>query len=396
MYLLKFPPRILLLLSLAVGCSAPNATLPPDVDRLAYSVELTSIRSKLPDTFWQLIDGPQAPVATARSGGSDRNILVLSAGARDGAYSAGVLVGWSATGTRPTFDVVTGISTGALVAPMAFLGQKYDRLLEDSFTSVRTEDIYFRRPWLAVLWSDSLADSEPLRRRIDEQVTDGMLAEIAQAHLAGRRLYVGTTNLATGRLTVWDLGAIAASSNPDKRELFRKVLLASCSIPGLFPAVPIEIDVDGRRYTELHADGGITSSMLLHTLMVIDKNGGAIPNVYTIIAGKLSPEPRYVHRRLISVFGASVQEMLESRTRGDLSRVFLLSRMMGGRFAFTSIPQDLQVDPDSTHFDPVDMRRLFEAGYAQAANEWRSAPPWIHPEEWPQPRSGTRFKTSSE
>jgi predicted acylesterase/phospholipase RssA len=359
--------------------------------------ELDAIRTKFPDTFAQLIEERQAPLLADRQGvESTRNILVLSAGGRDGAYSAGVIVGWSATETRPTFDVVTGISTGALIAPLAFLGQRYDPVLRDSFTSVRTEDIYRKRSWTTLLWSESLADPSPLRRRINEQVTDGMLAEIAQAHQDGRRLYVGTTNLATGQLTVWDLGAIAAGPDPNKRELFQKIILASCSIPGLLPAVPIEIEVDGRRYTELHADGGISASMFLHPLMVLNKSGMSRANVYAVVAGKLAPEPRNIDRSFISEFGASVQEMLESRTRGDLVRVFLLSRLMGGRFAVTSIPQDLQVDPDATHFDPEAMGRLFEAGYAQAAKGWRSAPPGINPEEWPRPRKSVQFKTSNE
>jgi predicted acylesterase/phospholipase RssA len=395
MYMRKLPPCISLLLSLALGCAVPHATPPPDVDRLSLGAELAAIRSNFPGTIVQLIDSPQSPV-DPQPGASCRNILVLSAGGKDGAFSAGVLVGWSAAGTRPTFDVVTGISTGALIAPMAFLGQRYDRLLTDSFTTVRTEDIYRRRPWMAVLWSDSLADSEPLRRRIDEQVTDGMLTEIARAHLEGRRLYVGTTNLATGRLIVWDMGAIAAGSDPKKRELFQKVILASCSIPGLFPAVPIEIEVDGRRYTELHADGGISSSMFLHPLMVIGKDGGTKANVYTIVAGKLSSESRYVYRRFISVFDASVQELLESRTRSDLLRVFLLSRLTGGRFAVASIPQEQRVDPDATRFDPEEMKRLFEAGYDRAVIGWRSTPPGVNPEEWLLPRTGTHFKLSSE
>jgi predicted acylesterase/phospholipase RssA len=382
------------LLFLVSGCATPRPIAPPDVDRLTQGVRTEVIRATIPDTFVQLLDGPQAPVTSGyRDGESARNILVLSAGGRDGAYSAGVLVGWSAAGTRPTFDVVTGISTGALIAPMTFLGERYDQLLMENFTTVRTEDIYRKRPWMSVLWSDSLADSGPLRDRINAQVTDVFLTEIARAHRDGRRLYIGTTNLATGQLTVWDMGAIASGSDPNKRQLFQKVILASCSIPGLFPAVPIEIEVDGRRYIELHADGGISSSMFLHPLMVLETTRNTKTNVYTIVAGKLSPEVRQVHRRFISEFGASVQEMLESRTHGDLVKVFLLSRLIGGSFAVTSIPPEIEVDPDVTRFDPVDMRKLFYAGYARVGNGWRPIPPGVKPDEWLQPRTGTQFIT---
>jgi predicted acylesterase/phospholipase RssA len=391
-------PRILsaavkLALSLILGCSSPQVNRPPNVDALALGVEAAAIREKLPDAFTQLLEASQPPVASPQAGESSRNILVLSAGARDGAYSAGVLAGWSAAGTRPTFDVVTGISTGALIAPFAFLGKNYDHLLLENFTTVHTRDIYRCRPLLAVLWSDSLADSGPLRRRIEEQVTDEFLEEIAQAHRDGRRLYIGTTNLSTGRLTVWDMGAIAAGPSPDRRDLFRKVILASCSIPGMFPPVPIEIELDGQRYTELHSDGGISASMFLHPLMMIDHRRGCPANVYAIVAGKLSPESRDIRRRFDSVFGASVQEMLESRTRGDLIRVFLLSRLAGSRFAVTAVPQDLSVNPDVTRFEPEDMMLLFRAGYARAVTGWSPTPPGVNPEEWLRPRTGTQFST---
>jgi hypothetical protein len=136
--------------------------------------------------------------------------------------------------------------------------------------------------------------------------------------------------------------------------------------------------------------------MFLHPLMVIDKDGGTKANVYTIVAGKLSSESRYVYRRFISVFDASVQELLESRTRSDLLRVFLLSRLTGGRFAVASIPQEQRVDPDATRFDPEEMKRLFEAGHDRAVIGWRSTPPGVNPEEWLLPRTGTQFKLSSE
>ncbi len=306
-----------LLLAIAPGCAAPREAPPPGTD-LLMGAESVTVRSNVPDALAQLIDSPQSPAAAGENASAaDRNILALSGGGRDGAYSAGILAGWSAAGTRPTFDVVTGISTGAIIAPLAFLGQRYDRVLADRFTTVRTEDIYRSRPWLAVLWSDSLADSGPLRRLIDEHVTDGLLAEIAHAHHEGRRLYVGTTNLDTGRLTVWELGAVAAGSDPKKRDLFRKVILASCSIPGLLPPVPIEIEVDGRQYTELHADGGVSATMFLRPFMVSGNCGGGATNVYLVMAGKQSPEPRYVKRRFFAVSGVSLQELLESRTRGD-------------------------------------------------------------------------------
>lgn len=384
-----------LMLVLSSGCAAPRAVPPPELTQLASAdSHLAVARSDLPNNLAQLLHSPLSPAAADQHSATPvRNILVLSGGGRDGAYSAGVLAGWSAAGSRPPFDVVTGISTGALIAPLAFLGARYDQYLSDSYTKVHTEDIYRRRPYLSLLWSESFADSAPLRHRIDAQVTDAFLAEIAQAHAAGRRLYVGTTNLDTGRLVLWDLGAIAAGTDPDKRELFRKVLLASCSIPGLLPPVPIEIDVHGKRYTELHVDGGVSASMFLTPYMALGDQTGARTNVYVIVAGKLSSEPRSVERRLIAVSGESLQKLLTAQTRGDLLRTFLLTRLTGGHFAVTSVPQELAVTQDNTRFNMDEMRNLFDAGYARATDgtAWRSTPPGVSPEEWAWPRTGTSF-----
>lgn len=383
------------MLVLASGCAVPRTIPPLDLTQLASAEShLAAARTDLPDNLAKLMDSPLSPATTDRqSPAPARNILVLSGGGRDGAYSAGVLNGWSAARTRPSFDVVTGISSGALIAPLAFLGAHYDQFLTDSYTKVHTEDIYRKRPCLSLLWSESFADSAPLRRRIHAQVTDAFLAEIAQAHASGRRLYVGTTNLDTGRLVLWDLGAIAAGTDPDKRELFCRILLASCSIPGLLPPVPIEVDVQGKRYTELHVDGGVSASMFLTPYMVLGKQPDAHTNVYVIVAGSLSSEPRNVERRLVAVSGESLQKLLIAQTRSDLLRTFLLTRLTGGRFAVTSVPQGLAVAQDSMRFNEGEMKQLFDAGFARAADgtAWRSSPPGVSPDEWAWPRTGTSF-----
>jgi predicted acylesterase/phospholipase RssA len=382
-----------LLLALAVGCAAPRAVPPLDVDHPSADSAAAALRPELRGILAEVIR-PQE-VLDHPSSAAGRNLLVLSGGGKLGAYSAGILSGWTARGTRPPFDVVSGISTGALIAPFAFLGLRYDRIRADNYTTVRTENIYRRRPYLAMLWSESLADSAPLRRRIDEQITDDFLAEIAQAHITGRRLYVGTTNLDTGRLVPWDLGAIAAGTDPDKLALFRKVLLASCSIPGLLPPVPIEIEVDGQRYTELNVDGGISASMFLHPYMILGNHTGVETNIYVIVAGKLSLELRRVESRFIAVSGEALQELLNTQTRSDLLQTFLLTRLTGGRFAIASVPPELPVSQDGTRFNTEEMRRLFDAGYERASSgaAWLSTPPGVSPGEWSRPRTGIRFNT---
>ena len=192
---------------------------------------------------------------------SRKSILVVTGGGSYGAYPAGVLVGWTAAGTRPQFDVVTGISTGALLGAFAFLGPSEDGELQRCYTTLRNEDIYRRNRLVRAILSESFADTAPLAKVIAEVATDERIGRFAAEHQKGRRFYVGTTDLDARRAIVWDMGAIASRGTPESRELFRSVLLASASIPGFFPPVRIPITVDGRRYVERHIDGGTTSSM---------------------------------------------------------------------------------------------------------------------------------------
>ena len=163
------------------------------------------------------------------------------------------------TGSR--FDVVTGVSTGALIGTLAFLGPDRDPDLRRFYTTVSDADLFDRRSTLAALLSDALADPGPLARRIAAVVDDRFLAAVAAEHAKGRRLYVGTTHLDSRRLVVWDMGAIATRGKPEDLALFRKVLLASASIPGFFPPVPLPVEVDGKTVEELHVDGGVTASL---------------------------------------------------------------------------------------------------------------------------------------
>jgi hypothetical protein len=395
------------------GCAAvrdfPAPNLPPRerlVDRAAA------------DDMRPAAAGPIALVSHAD--GEAANVLVLSGGAMNGAFPAGLLKGWSESGTRPRFDVVTGISTGALIAPFAFLGAECDAELERVYTTTNANQIY-RLRWLWSLpWADALADSEPLRRRIKKEVTAEMLARIADEHRQGRRLYVGTTNLDTLQLVVWDLGAIAAGDDPQKLDLFQEVLLASCSIPGLLPPVPINVVIDGKRYSELHADGNVSASLFVPSQMLEAggessltdegrpsvEHGGSVgrpattgerpatTNVYVIVAGKLAPERATVARRLWHVSDVSLKGLIQSQMEGDLQRVYLSTRLSGAQFHLAAIPQDLETKSDSMSFDQKSMRQIFDAGrqFGKRGGPWGEAPPGIDPAEWTAPRGGVVFR----
>jgi len=376
--------------ALSGGCAIFRGEPPPSPPPGGRLVEVGA-----PD---QALPSPQtAAKATPRP---PRHVLAISGGGMYGAYSAGVLRGWTEAGTRPTFDVVTGVSTGALIAPFAFLGAEFDDLLEREYTRSVQGDIYRKRVLLAPLWSDSIADSTPLRRRIAADITPALLDRIARAHEQGRRLYVGTTNLDTKQLVVWDLGAIAAGDGPNRLALIRHVILASCSVPGFFAPVPIDVEVDGRRYTELHADGGVAASLFLRPEMVgLDPlrprrpTGPDRTEIRVIVSGKLDAPGGPVTRSFLGVSTDALSGVLKAQQDGDLMQVFLLSRYLGADFSLTAVPRDLPVNGSAFDFDPGPMRLLYAAGRRAAADPsaWRSLPPGLTPDELARPRAGTQF-----
>lgn len=390
---------------LAAGCTARHrAGAPPTFLRDSAVVQPGPADDNGPietELLRSLVDRTKtanaAPDPAARPG----KFLALSGGGMYGAYSVGVLNGWTAAGTRPRFDVVTGVSTGALVATYAFLGTEYDATMAQLYTTVTDRDIYRKRPRPALLFSDAAASSEPLKRLIEAQVDDAIIAGVARGHAEGRRLYVGTTNLDTRRLVVWDMGAIAASGRPDAKELYRTILLASASVPGFFPPVPIGVEVNGRPYTELHADGGATTGVFLRaSTLHVDQaalRAGRQPlagsDAYVIIAGKLYADPAVTDRRALRVAESALTSVVSSQTRGELFRIYALCLLGGMNYHLAAIPEDFAVSPDAMGFDPAEMRRLYAAGYDAAAGgrAWRDTPPGAEPHEQTRPRTGTQF-----
>ncbi len=339
------------------------------------------------------------------------NILACSGGAVYGAYSAGVLCGWTQSGLtpeqggRPEFDVVTGISTGALVAPFAFLGTEFDPVLQSEYTSVRTEDIYTRQPLRRVL-SESLVDATPFRQRLERRVTPDLIARIAAEHEKGRRLYIGTTNLDTKRIVLWDVGAIAKRGTPEAVQLVRDVILASASIPGFFPPVRIPVTIDGRRYEELHVDGSVTRSLFFRPPAAqpgsdVDPDELADSNLYVLVAGKINPAPDATRLRTLPIALSSTSLLLYSLTRGDLYRMYTYCLLTGMNLRVSAIPDEQEVPAKSTEFDPVEMCKLFKAGFESGrkgdvpgggekldATAWRDLPPGLKEGEKQGARTG--------
>jgi hypothetical protein len=334
--------------------------------------------------------------------------LALSSGGLYGSFGVGVLKGWTESGTRPTFDVVSGVSIGAVMATFAFLGPQYDDLLRDTLVGNPLTDLLRRRSVPAALLLGSLYSSGPLEQRLNETLTPKILAEVARAHATGRRLYIVTTVLDSGHPVVWDMGEIASRGTCESAALYRKVVLASAAVPGAFPPVLMPIEINGSGYEEWHVDGAATTEVFFRPFMVGDLNrwagfgGIRAPQgstLYIINNGKLYPNYRCV-RGLFGSLSASTSAIVSNKTFDELFRIFLFGMETGVSFRMTAVPQDLRVEAGSLSVSEEEQKLLYSTGYligrqGPEGGQWRDAPPGIDPQEQILPRAGTRFVTVS-
>jgi hypothetical protein len=333
------------------------------------------------------LDDITAEIAEQRRlSGLDRNttLLALSGGADNGAFGAGLLNAWSEMGTRPEFTTVTGVSTGALSAPFAFLGPDYDDDLRQIYGGFPRKSLFRLRTWLSILPQASVADSAPLAKVIAQFVDEKLLAEVAREHRRGRRLLVQTSHLDAQRAVIWDLGAIAASGAPNAIDVFRKALLASASIPVAFPPVLFEVDVDGQVYDEMHVDGSVISGITVLTSWQVDitektsqrRDNFAAPTFYIVRNGKITSEAQTVDHGLVDIAGRSISTLLKSQGIGDLLSAYAAARIRGGDYYATWIGDDFVHDYPGP-FDPDYMRALTDYGYnlMKSGNAWARKPP---------------------
>lgn len=314
--------------------------------------------------------------------GAAHTYLAISGGGASGAYGAGLLVGWTARGDRPEFSIVTGVSTGSLIAPFAFLGPDYDAQLEEVYTTISTKDIVRKRPLLEILTGDSAVSTEPFQKLLAKYVDREMMLAIAAEHRKGRRLWVGTTNLDAGRPVIWSIGHIAASGDEKALDLIHHILLASASIPGVFPPVFIEVEAEGARYDEMHVDGGAASQVFLFPTGVnwsrvaekLEVKGK--PHAYVIRNSRLDPEWQTIEPKLASIAERTIDSMIRTQGFGDIYRIYLSAVKEGLDFNLTFIPRDFDLKPEEP-FDPEYMQKLFDLGFqiAQSGDVWVKTPP---------------------
>src|SRR5262245_53106581 len=397
--------------ALGTGCARPRSCVPAGLLSPEATIDLNATNERDLSRDREAFAAVLARLKENDGADLDPNrkrysVLALSGGGSYGAFTAGVLNGWTASGQRPQFDIVSGVSTGALIATFAFLGPQYNRLLCDFYTTTTTDDIYRKRCKPVALVSDSFVSSEPLEHKIEASITPQVFCQVAQAHAAGRRLYIGTTNVDTGRLVIWDMGAIASSGKPNSLDLFRKIILASASPPGFFPPVPIDVTVNGQTFTEMHVDGGTTAQVFFRSSMLpvdpSDYTQGRRPLVgscvYIIVAGKAFPDPQCVTGNTLKIAASSLSALTYAQTRNDLVRIYTLSLLTGMDFRLAEIPQDWQVHQDSMEFDPLVMKSLYTRGYqsAIAGQIWADVPPVLDASQQSIPRAGTEFFTPVE
>jgi predicted acylesterase/phospholipase RssA len=306
-------------------------------------------------------------------GGEPISILALSGGGADGAFGAGALVGLSNAGARPQFSVVTGVSAGALLAPYAFLGPEWDQQLTDAYTSGRAEHLLQPRG-LGVIFDSSVYRGRPLEELVDHYLSDELIQAVAREAASGRLLLVATTNVDTGETVIWDLGSIAMNGGPSARALFRDVLVASASVPGMFPPVIIRVQDTGGDYSEAHVDGTATVAFLVPpTLLQLPRDvpNGSPTTVYVLVDGRLSQEPMPIRLRFRTILSRSISAGLTHMTRTTLELTATTAQLQGASLQYSAIPAAYP-NPASFDFRASTMRSLFQYGHdcAYAGRLW--------------------------
>ena len=344
-------------------------------DKIPQNV-IAGIRAAMPHA------GPPAYHVSPRTGRLTVDLLALSGGGGDGAFGAGLLAGWSARGSRPKFEIVTGVSAGAIIAPLAFLGPRYDRKLKKIWTKYSADDLVTTNYVAGLLGGTALADTTPLANLIAKYVTRNFLREIAAAYRKGRLLLIGTTNLDAQRPVIWNMGEIAVSSSPHALALFRKVILASAAVPAAFPPVRIRVgDGNGNYFDELHVDGGVTKQVFIGPpqldLRALD---GLYPSpplrrVFIVKNGKLVPEFTPVQPNTIKISTRSIETLIKYQNKGDIYQIYRKARDAGAEFHLTAVPANFAVKNQHV-WDTTYQAALYKTGFAmgRSGKAWTNRP----------------------
>src|SRR5262245_19733679 len=375
---------ILISVSLLVGCSIHKRTLSTTVP---YYASLPNGRDPLnPDQYSALGQRFSKGVISTLEAQQARplNILEISGGGPKGAFGSGVLVGWTESEKRPQFDIVTGISAGALLSTFAFLGEpEDDAVIANLFTSIKEDDV---SPKLGnvlrfMFGDNSFMDNKPLIKLLEGLITQRTLERVAVEARKGRLLLVGVLNLDYRQLWAFDLTKLAASGEADALDTYRKILLASASPPLVFS--PVEI------HGSLFVDGGARDRLLVAGLIGHEQQSSETSGdgtFYVIFNDKGRSEPKVIKPNIRGVVTSMIQTMLDGNMEATLLRAYVLAQAHGYQFKLMKIPDSVELGPESFTFDPKLMKMLFEKGRGLGRNpsSWVEAPaagqtvsPWL-------------------
>ncbi len=303
-------------------------------------------------------------------------VLLIGGGVSNSAYGIGLLDGWLANGTRPVFKIVTGYSSGSIIAVATFSGKDYENRLANLFTSISTKDVVRQKNIFSILFGNSLYSSSPFAKKIDDIMDEGLMSRIAQEHAKGRRLYVGTTDLDAQEFVIWDMGALASIGSPDALKLFRRIILASCSFPATLPPVYFQVEADGRRYDEMHVDGGVVGGIFYINQLI--ENLGFRTRLYVLNCCYMSPHSSQVEDNLVAITSRLIETHTAAKMAGDTYRLYAFAKERGWDYNLAYIPEDFKPDQQEM-FDKLEMQRLFKRGYDDALGgyKWHKAPPGL-------------------
>ncbi len=372
---------VLVCLVLATGgcVSGARSSFGPE-DRLAAAPMGLQAPSHQPYRFY-LDDPAQVAVFEARlhAGmpiGPDghRDLVALSGGGSNGAFAAGVMAGWTASGERPDMEVVTGVSTGALAAPFVFLGPDWDDKLAEAYTGGAASHL-LQSQGLGAFFGSGIYSGEPLRKLVEHYIDESVIQAVAVEASKGRLLLVATTDLDAQRGVVWDMGAIAQHGGPEALDLFRAVLIASASVPGAFPPVLIPSEGGGQQFEEMHVDGGVATPFLAlpETFWSFRDDTGALRGgrIYVIINGRISPGFKITRDSMGTVLSRSLDTMMRTGLVNTLAGNRAFAERNGITFLYATLPDDGAADP--LDFSVESMRRIYEIGRVGALDGsiWR-------------------------
>lgn len=347
----------------------------PDIRYYAEKPDSPFMRQSLADSFKEegksdyLVDGIKTYPA-----------LIIGGGVSNSAYGIGLLKGWAKRGSRPVFKIVTGYSSGSLLAVATFSGEEYEDRLADLFTSISTKDVVRQKNIFSVLFGDSVNSSDLFAKKINDIMDKDLLAMIAKEHSKGRRLYVGTTDLDAQGFVIWDMGALASIGGPDSVKMFQKIILASCSYPVMLPMVYFQVEAGGRRYDEMHGDGGVCGGLFyIYQLMEgVEYSREFRTQVYILNLCYMSPHSKQIEDNLTAITSRLIETATASKMAGDTYRMYAFAKERGWDYNLAYIPDDFNFNQREM-FDKQEMQKLFKRGYDDALEgyKWHKAPPGL-------------------